>query len=102
MIDVTITITIVEVETNIFTVKASYTDACNKEYSASITGEFDPWDDIYIPVFEDLGRTVMCKALMHKESFDLIIEFPDLYDPYEGSFPGTTKVIHCKGMDFRS
>lgn len=96
MIDVIVTI--IELETNIFSITASYTDVCGKNYTASIKGEFDPWNDVYVPVFKDLGHTVMCKALMHKEDFNLIIEYPDQYDPYEGSFPGTTKVIHCKGM----
>lgn len=97
MIDVIITI--IETETNIFTVKASYTDVCGKEYTASISGEFDPWNDVYEAVFKDLATTVICKALLHKEDFDIIIEFPDQYDPYEGYFPGTTKIIHCKGMN---
>lgn len=93
-----VTVSIIEVETNVFAVKAAFTNVSGKEYTASITGEFDPWNDIYEAVFKDLAYTVMCKALLHKEDFDLIIEYPDQYDPYEGYFPGTTKILHCKGM----
>lgn len=87
----TVNITIIETDTNVYEVKASYKDDCGKEYTSIITGEIDPWDDIFIPVYKNLAMFTLYKALLTNFNLIVKVKYPDINDPYDGFFEGETK-----------
>lgn len=80
-----------ELEANIYEVVASYIDDCGKEYTAKITGEIDPWSDVYIPVYKELASLTLYKALVTNFNMIVRVKYPDINDPYDGFLEGETR-----------
>lgn len=83
-----VNITITEASTNNYEVKASYINECGKEYTTILSGEIDPWDDIYIPVYRELAECTLHKALLTRFNINVRIKYPDINDPYDGFLEG--------------
>ena len=64
-----------------------------KTYQKSLTGNMDFTADAFIPVFKQMGVELLCEALLHKDTFTLIIKYPDINDEYDGFTEGEVKVI---------
>lgn len=88
---ITVDITITETATEVFEVKASYTNVCGKEYTSVFAGEIDPWSDIYIPVYKELASLTLHKALLTNFNLIVRVKYPDINDPYDGFHAGETK-----------
>ena len=87
-----------EIEANdTYEIVASYMNDC-KEYTAKISGEFLPWEDEYIPVFKNLAFRVICKALKFKEDYTIRVNFPPVYDKYDGWSKGWVEEIYVKAL----
>lgn len=67
-----------------------------KVYTSSIIGDLDFTSDIFIPVFKQMGVELLCKALLHKDTFKLIVKYPDINDPYDGFIEGEVLEIEEK------
>jgi hypothetical protein len=87
-----------ELEASIYEVVASYIDDCGKEYTAKISGEFLPWEDEYVPMFKNLAYRVICKALKFKEDYTVRVNFPPVYDKYDGWSQGWTDEYKVKAL----
>ena len=64
-----------------------------KTFSKTISGNVDFTADAFIPVFKEMGVELLCDALLHKDTFTLIIKYPDINDEYDGFTEGEVKVI---------
>ena len=49
-----------------------------KTFSKTISGNVDFTADAFIPVFKEMGVELLCDALLHKDTFTLIIKYPDI------------------------
>ena len=88
---INVDVAITETAANIYEVKASYIDDCGKEYTSILTGEIDPWDDIYIPVYRELAKSTLHKALIINFNLNVRVKYPDINDKYDGFLEGETK-----------
>lgn len=88
---VTVNVTITETDVEVYEVKASYINECGKEYTSIITGEIEPWSDVYIPVYKELASLTLYKALITNFNLIVRVKYPDIDDPYDGFFEGETK-----------
>ena len=64
-----------------------------KTFNKTISGNVDFTADAFIPVFKEMGVELLCDALLHKDTFTLIIKYPDINDEYDGFTEGEVKVI---------
>lgn len=88
---ITVDITITETDVEVFEVKAVYVNECGKEYTSTITGEIDPWNDVYIPVYKELASLTLYKALQTNFNMIVRVKYPDINDFYDGFLEGETR-----------
>lgn len=91
IITYTVNVIVAETSANVYEVKASYINECGKEYTSIITGEIDPWSDVYIPVYKELASLTLYKALLTNFNLIVKVKYPDIDDPYDGFHVGETK-----------
>lgn len=85
---ITVNVTITETDVEVYEVKASYINECGKEYTSIITGEIEPWSDVYIPVYKELASLTLYKALVTNFNMIVRVKYPDIDDPYDGFLEG--------------
>lgn len=85
---ITVNVTITETDVEVYEVKASYINECGKEYTSIITGEIEPWSDVYIPVYKELASLTLYKALVTNFNMIVRVKYPDINDPYDGFLEG--------------
>jgi len=85
---ITVNVTITETDVEVYEVKASYVNECGKEYTSIITGEIEPWSDVYIPVYKELASLTLYKALVTNFNMIVRVKYPDIDDPYDGFLEG--------------
>lgn len=83
-----VNVTITETDVEVYEVKASYINECGKEYTSIITGEIEPWSDVYIPVYKELASLTLYKALVTNFNMIVRVKYPDIDDPYDGFLEG--------------
>lgn len=88
---INVDVIITETAANVYEVKASYTDNCGKEYTSTLTGEIDPWNDSFIPVYKELAIHTLHKALIINFNLNVRVKYPDIDDKYDGFLEGETK-----------
>lgn len=67
-----------------------------KFFTKTLSGNLDFTSNVFIPVFKQMGVELLCDALLHKDTFKLIVKFPDIDDPYDGFIEGEVKEIEEK------
>ena len=88
---VTVDVTVTEIDTGVYEIKASYVNVCGKEYTSFITGEIDPDSDVFVPMAKELAMLTLHKALITKFNLIVWVKYPDVNDPYDGFHEGETR-----------